>query len=256
MAGVHIVQQGEHLSGIAREKGFRNFHTIWDNPNNAALREKRDPHVLFPGDKLFIPDLESKTEQRSTGAAHVFAVNATRIFLRLKVLDINNQPVKTVSCDAFVGVKPPDKVTTDSTGLMDDLNPLDPNVQIGQLVVHVQPPTPPPSKDNPTPVAPPETPINFDLRIGALNPETKLSGQQARLNNLGYFAGFALRDLDQFLWAVEEFECDQIAKPVAKRPAIVPAPKAGEDDANNATPGPTGIKDPKIVAALLKVHGI
>lgn len=257
MSQIHIVQQGEHLSGIAQSNGFRNFHTIWDDPNNAALRARRDPHVLLPGDKLFIPDHQDKTENRPTGATHVFAVNETRIFLRLKVLDINNQPEKKIPCDEFVGTKPPDNIPTDATGLMDDPNPLDPNVQVGQLVAHIQPPPPPPSKDNPNPDPPPETQLKFDLRIGKLNPEFKFSGQQARLNNLGYYAGFTLKDLDQLLWAAEEFECDHITKPVGKRPDIVPAPPGGEDDPNNPDPeAHTGIQDSKIFNALQKVHGI
>jgi peptidoglycan hydrolase-like protein with peptidoglycan-binding domain len=35
------------------------------------------------------------------------------------------------------------------------------------------------------------------------------SGQRARLNNLGYFAGFTDRDQDQLEWAIEEFQADE-----------------------------------------------
>src|SRR5437870_2055914 len=140
MSKTRVIKQGEHLSGIAQEEGFVNFHTIFDHPNNAALKALRDPHDLFPG---------------------------------------------------------------------------------------------------------------------ALNPATKLSGQQARLNNLGYFAGFALRDLEQLLWAAEEFACDHIGKPVKTRPAIKPAPPGGEDDPDVADPNDkTGIQDAKIIAKLVAVHGI
>jgi hypothetical protein len=56
VAGVHVGTQREHLSAIGQQNGFRSYHTIWDQPNNADLKAKRDPQVLFPGDQLFIPD--------------------------------------------------------------------------------------------------------------------------------------------------------------------------------------------------------
>ena len=102
-----------------------------------------------------------------------------------------------------------------------------------------------------------EQKVKFDLKIGRLNPESKLSGQQARLNNLGYFAGFTLKDLDQVLWAAEEFACDRLSKPVTRRPRITPAPPGGEDDETASDPGtPTGITDEPIVRKLRREHGI
>jgi peptidoglycan hydrolase-like protein with peptidoglycan-binding domain len=48
-----------------------------------------------------------------------------------------------------------------------------------------------------------------------LDPLETLSGQQQRLNNLGYFAGFVEPEdpkspNSQFRWAVEEFQCDHM----------------------------------------------
>jgi N-acetylmuramoyl-L-alanine amidase len=84
MSGTHIVQEGEHLSSIAKRFGFRNFETIWEHPNNAELRQLReDAHVLNPGDALFIPDRELKKEQRPTGKAHIFQIDESPLFLRL-----------------------------------------------------------------------------------------------------------------------------------------------------------------------------
>ena len=48
------------------------------------------------------------------------------------------------------------------------------------------------------------------VKIGYLDPIDLLSGQKARLNNLGYFAGDPdLAADDDFRSAVEEFQCDQ-----------------------------------------------
>jgi hypothetical protein len=52
------------------------------------------------------------------------------------------------------------------------------------------------------------TPIPF--KIGDLDPVLETSGQVARLNNLGYFAGdLSNPDPATFQSAVEEFQCDK-----------------------------------------------
>ena len=63
--------------------------------------------------------------------------------------------------------------------------------------------------DPPTPpAAGPPAPV-FRFLIGDLDPVDTPSGQRARLNNLGYFAGFSDRDEDQLAWAAEEFQADE-----------------------------------------------
>jgi hypothetical protein len=252
MAKLHRVKQGETLSSIARDHGFRNFHTIFDHPNNAALRAMRDPHVLFPGDQLFIPDLQPATVERATEDSHRFVLQSSRLLLRLRLLDVNGRPLANTACD--VGLDPgkaPDLEITDAQGTLE--KPLEVSIREGEVTAHI------PSAPTPAEPAPPpgEQKVKFDLKIGRLNPESKLSGQQARLNNLGYFAGFTLKDLDQVLWAAEEFACDRLSKPVTRRPRITPAPPGGEDDETASDPGtPTGITDEPIVRKLRREHGI
>jgi hypothetical protein len=257
MSKTHIVKQGEHLSSIAQDNGFANFHTIFDHPNNADLKAKRDPHVLFPGDQLFIPDRQLKTEQGATTLRHTFTIELQPLFLRLRVLDLDGQAVASAKCDVRVeGAKDPDDgITTNAKGILTD--PIKPTDHKADVIVHVPPPKPaPPKKGDPPSPPPTDETIEFDVKIGHLNPKIKLSGQQARLNNMGYFAGYSLNDLDQLLWAAEEFECDNLQKPVAKRPDIQPAPVEGEDDETKTDPdSKTGIQDTKIVDSIEKVHG-
>jgi hypothetical protein len=59
------------------------------------------------------------------------------------------------------------------------------------------------------PTAPP---AGFRLLIGNLDPVDEASGQRARLDNLGYFAGYTDDDRDQLEWATEEFQCDEKLK--------------------------------------------
>jgi hypothetical protein len=255
MAETYIVGEGEHLSGIAADHGFSDFHTIWDDPQNAGLKAIRDPHVLFPGDELFIPDPKTKTENGSTGKVHLFELSTAPLFLRLRVQDMDARPVLNTPCDLHVELNDAASKNTDKAGLVAPDEQIDPKAGVGELIVHLQRP---PANDGDPP--PPEQTLKFDLKIGALNPEIKLSGQQARLNNLGYFAGFTLDDLEQLLWAAEEFECDRIHKSQARviqRPALAAVlPEDRKDGKELGAPDrETGILDGKLRTELKKFHG-
>ncbi len=250
MSKTHLVAQGDHLSALAEENGFANFHTIFDRGENAELKKLRDPHTLFPGDKVFIPDTAERVEQRGTNAVHVFQADIPKLFLRVRLLDIDGEAVKAAPCDLTV---PPDAAaspeTTDGKGVLEKQISRA-REQRGRAVAHVPVKSPPPGgaavRD-----------ITYELVIGNLNPHVKLSGQQARLSNLGYFAGYAVRDLDALLWAAEEFRCDHVRKRVKDRPPIKPAPPAGENEPDAANAGaPTGIVKADLVEKLREIHGL
>lgn len=53
----HVVREGESLIPIARRYGFRNVRTIFDAPENEALKAlRRTVNALRTGDVLMIPD--------------------------------------------------------------------------------------------------------------------------------------------------------------------------------------------------------
>lgn len=250
MSKTRTVQDGEHLSGIAAEEGFGNFHTIFDHPENADLKNNRDAHVLFPGDQVFVPDRQDRDESRSTDAAHQFQTDIPPLFLRCRLLDVNGTPITNATCNLTIDSAAVPDVTTDGKGILEQQ--IGRPAKIAAITAHL----PPPKAADPD-AAPPDVTVVFDVRIGRLNPETKCSGQQARLNNLAYFAGFTVKDLEQLLWATEEFECDQNKAQVTKRPTLVPAPKEGEDDPATSQPdATTGIQEAAIIAQLKKAHGI
>jgi N-acetylmuramoyl-L-alanine amidase len=193
MAKYHTVKQGEHLSRIAQQYGFTDYRTIWDHAENAALKQKRqNPNVLFPGDRLYIPDPASKEVAGATTQRHRFQVERQQLKLRLVLEDLYEEPIAHATCELRVGnqVFP---LTTDGQGRIEQ--PILVTAEHGSLVI----------KD-------PQTPLQdlvIPLKIGHLNPVEEVSGQQIRLNNLGYDSG-PMDQLDEQLFrsAVEEFQCD------------------------------------------------
>jgi hypothetical protein len=99
MSKTRVIKRGEHMSRIAAEEGFANFRTIVDRPENADLESKRDPHILFPGDQVFIPDRAEKDEERPTDDTHQFATEGPPLFVRCSVLDIDGKKVGGATCN-------------------------------------------------------------------------------------------------------------------------------------------------------------
>jgi Putative peptidoglycan binding domain len=197
MSTVHTVEQGEHLSGIAAEFGFANYRTLWDHPQNAALKQKRqDPNVIFPGDQLFIPDKGEKTEARSTEKRHHFKLKRQPLKLRLILEDLYEKPIANAKVELGVeGAKL--ELTTDKQGKLErEINPTDKQASLT--------------------IKDPQTPISgilIPIKIGHLDPVDELSGQKARLNNLGYLAGPIEGRSEEdnnliFHSAIEEFQCE------------------------------------------------
>jgi hypothetical protein len=193
MSDTHIVEQGEHLSKIAKDNGFPDYRTIWDHPDNAQLKKLRqNPNVLYPGDEVIIPDKEEKEESGSTEKRHTFVVKKAALKLVLFLEDIFEKPIAGATCALLVGDQT-FQLTTDAKGKIEQEIPLD--ATDASLVI----------RGDQTPVADEIIPI----KIGSLDPVEFISGQQARLNNLGYFAG-DVGGVDQAALqsAIEEFQCD------------------------------------------------
>lgn len=181
---VHVVQQSEHLSGIASKYGFGDYQTIWSHPANADLRNTRaDPHVLLPGDQVVIPDKGQKTEQRDTGALHRFVTTRKPLKLRLILKDCNGKPIANTPCRLDVEDQSW-QLTTDGDGLISQVIAKD--ARKGQLSW---------------------ADTTVQLLIGHLDPVSEISGWRARLNNLGYNAGDAEDPTDLKLRsAIEQFQ--------------------------------------------------
>jgi Putative peptidoglycan binding domain len=217
MAVTYTVLQGDHISKIAKAFGFSDYQTIWNDPHNAELKQTRqNPNVLLPGDSIYIPDRQLREESRSTDQRHSFVKKISKLRLRVTLVDQYEKPISNAACTLVLGAQSR-QITSDASGQIDE--DIEPDVHDAILVIQDQKP---------------QTPFNnvqLPLKIGDLDPVTAISGQAARLTNMGYFDG----DVDQpdpkaFKSAVEEFQCDY--------GLIV-----------------DGICGPKTQATLKKVHG-
>ncbi|MCI0329966.1 MAG: peptidoglycan-binding protein [candidate division Zixibacteria bacterium] len=174
MATIHKVKQGECLSSIAQKYGFPDWKKIYNHPENKDFKEKRpNPNVLYPGDKIFIPDKEEKEESCGTESKHTFKVKRLKTWLRLALKDEKG--------DVFAGKKYKLAVggqlyegTTDSDGLIEHQIPAD--EEAGKLTVWL-------NEDGSG------EGVTWNLKIGHLDPIEEVSGVQARLNNLGFNCG-------------------------------------------------------------------
>ena len=175
MASIHIVEQGEYLSSIAKQYHFTDYRRIYDHPENAEFKRKRpNPNVIFPGDELFIPDLEERLEARSTEKRHFFRLKGPKLLLRIIVKDDEGHPF----ADAAYTLRVEDEIykgTTNRNGLLQHEIPI--GAVSGELTLE-------------------RNKLTWPLQIGHLDPVDEvivnkaiISGIQARLNNLGFVCG-------------------------------------------------------------------
>ena len=164
--GNYIVVEGDCIESLAAQRGFL-WTTIWDHPQNAALKEARvTQNILLPGDRIYIPDRELKLVGRPTDQRHRFVRKGLPCRLRLcvKLVDEpqrNTPYVLMIDGQLYNG-------TTDDEGCLEVAIP--PGATRGELTLG-------------------QDPILqqvFSLDLGGMDPLTEAPGIQKRLRNLGF----------------------------------------------------------------------
>lgn len=182
----HRVLQGETTSRLAYEHGLF-WQTVWHHPQNANLRKLRSHHnVLYPGDEVFIPDVEPKTVAAATEKRHRFVRKGVPERLNLQFFDLEGKPCANA----------PYLLTIDGKHTRGNLDaqgwlrvPIPPNARQGKIRV---------GRKGELAVC--------DLDLGELDPVTETTGVQARLKNLGFYDGPVDGEpSDELLRAVAEF---------------------------------------------------
>ena len=189
--GYHVVDQGDWISKIANWYGFPKWESIWNDPDNAALREKRpDPNLIYPGDRVYIPSVSPKEATGSTAQRHRYRLQGGTITFNLTLVDQAGEPRPGVRYKLSVGCEGSETLVfnkeTDNDGLITHTIPKASTT--GWLEV-----------DNQV----------IQLDLGHLDPIETVSGYQARLANLGYDPG-PVDGLDGPLTrsGVSEFQAD------------------------------------------------
>lgn len=199
-SGPYVVSQGECLSSIAAAHGL-SWKTIWNHPQNRELKAARkDPNVLRPGDRLYIPEPQAKEHPAATDGRHRFVRKGVPSVLRLRILD-GQQPRAheeyTLDVDGRIY-----RGQTDAEGRIE--HPIPPGAIRGTLIL---------GKDGET----------YPLALGHIDPIEETTGVKARLNNLGYACGAvddawdeqaraALRRFQKDHGLAETGECDQATR--------------------------------------------
>jgi len=162
----YTVRQGDCISSIAHKNGHF-WEKVWNHPSNGSLRATRkDPNVLLPGDVVFVPDKEEKTESGATDTQHRFKKKGVPAKLRLRLCD-DDEPranqAYTLEIDGKVF-----RGTTDGEGRIEQA--IAPDSKKGKLTVG-------------------DAGDEYVLNLGHIDPVDEISGVQARLNNMGFDCG-------------------------------------------------------------------
>jgi hypothetical protein len=163
-SGGYVVQKGDCFLSIAHVYGFC-WETLWNLPENAILRvDRKDPGQLLPGDRITIPDRQTKKVPANTGALHTFVLRGVPVKLRLVVeyedMPVANSPYILVLDGAFLNG------TTDERGLLEVSIPADASQGILEI-----------------------NGLRFELTLGGIDPSSEDIGIQQRLANLGFYHG-------------------------------------------------------------------
>lgn len=164
----HVVVRGDCLSSIAARHGCL-WTTLWNLAENAPLREKRrNPNIIYPGDIVFVPCENRRTEEAETERRHRFVKRGTEVELHLRLL-LRFEPRIDVPCFFTV-----DGVTQSK--------PTDGQGEVVFLVA-------PTDLTGTLRVGGPESHEAYQVLIGHLDPIETIEGIQERLNNLGFDSG-------------------------------------------------------------------
>ncbi|HYV43715.1 MAG TPA: peptidoglycan-binding protein [Myxococcaceae bacterium] len=167
----HTIKQGESIESIAHAAGHL-WETLWNHPENESLRAKRkSPHVLHPGDVVFVPRLETKTEVVAAGCSHKFKRLGTQSWIELRFL-VDGKPRTNAGYTLEVDGQARAGSTDEDGRLRESVHPLAQRAEI--RFAHPQ------RLDRPE---------VYVLELRHLDPSSEISGAQGRLHMLGYGVG-------------------------------------------------------------------
>jgi N-acetylmuramoyl-L-alanine amidase len=165
----HTVAEGEWIGSIAADAGFDAWRWIWNLGQNANLRATRhEPNLLVPGDKVYVPAVEPKTESRSTDAEHVFTRkhDEDKLIIRFNGIAIYVENFGPIDYTLTVAGHSNSGTVSSEDDRIEVALPIstkEATLEIGG--------------------------VTRTLTVGGLQPIERLAGMQSRLNNQGFLCG-------------------------------------------------------------------
>jgi hypothetical protein len=185
--GDYVVAQGECIYTIAARTGHL-WSTIWEHPQNAALRQARkQPGILLPGDRVFVPELAVKSVLLQSGRRHRIVIDGETVPLRLRMCDADGEPIANTNYRLEVaGQQIP--VTTRDDGSFEVAVPI--RAQDARLVRL-------------------DTGETYVLHLGHMDPTGAPGATRKRLANLGYHPDAPEGEIDAYTQhLLDEFSDD------------------------------------------------
>lgn len=171
--GWHTVQEGDCLSSLAEQHALADWRSIYNHPDNSALQQERpNPNVLAPGDRVFVPDRDALFKDAATDLKHTYVLARDKTTLRIVAADEDGRPYQQLDYQLTID-KEVLKGKTDDQGLVQHVI----DAQAASAVFTLWWPGPPLRR------------CTWRIQLGHLDPVGKITGIQARLNNLGHKAG-------------------------------------------------------------------
>ncbi len=163
----HIVRQGETIVGLAKRYRIPK-DKILEHPDNRALSDRnRATGILRAGDRVTIPDVETKTISAATERLHRFRCLGRNTLLRVRFMQ-NEEARANEPYVLRIGLRET-RGSLDGDGWLQERIPADAREAVVKLGENAD--------------------EEVRLRIGNLDPISEVSGLKQRLNNLGYAAG-------------------------------------------------------------------
>ena len=218
----YVVQPGDYLAKIANALRFV-AEDVWKHPKNAALATIRSPNVLNPGDVLYVPDVTPTPLPLKRGQSNTYVseVPEVELVFTLRLVDgtvLRNEPYVVEGLAAEYSSKSKDD------GVVSFSVPIE-VTQVHLLLF--------------------DRTLRIPILVGHLDPVETLSGQRARLENLGFHAALTT------LAADEAHESGDAAGP-GEAEAVARGLSAFQFAKQLPV---TGLPDKATLAALLAAHG-
>ena len=164
---IYEAKDNDCISSIAFEHGLF-WKTVWEHPRNASLKEQRkDPNILFRGDRVFVPAIRVKEESGATERVHRFRRKGVPAVTRFQLMTSegprSNLPwLLMIDGKLYEG-------RTNADGIFEVKIP--PNSLRGLLTL----------RDG-------DSEESYEVTFGGMDPVTEPSGARKRLKNLGYLS--------------------------------------------------------------------